>query len=64
MTYDTDKLKVKLADLTERRSQTEKALQEMETKRQNGFATLNAITGAILVIEEMLKDIEPPVPKE
>lgn len=64
MNYDTEKLKAKLATLTERRSQVEKALQELEVNRQNNIATLNAITGAILVIEEMLKEIEPPAPKE
>lgn len=64
MNYDTEKLKAKLATLTERRSQVEKALQELEVNRQNNIATLNAITGAVLVIEEMLKEIEPPAPKE
>lgn len=63
MNYDTEKLKTKLAALTERRAEAEKALQQLEAQRQNGIANLNALTGAILIVEEMLKELDP-APKE
>jgi hypothetical protein len=64
MTYDIEKLKSKLAVLNENRLQREKNLQDLEAQKQNESANLLALRGAILLIEEMLKEIEPPASTE
>jgi hypothetical protein len=59
MNYDTEKLKSKLAVLNENRLQREKNLQDLEVQKQNESANLLALRGAILLVEEMLKELEP-----
>ena len=56
MSNETEKLQSKRAQLVEQRTELEKAFQQSEAQRTQMIANHNAITGAIQVIDDLLKE--------
>jgi uncharacterized coiled-coil DUF342 family protein len=56
MSNETSKLQDKRATLVEQRTELEKSFQQLEAQRTQMIANHNAITGAIQVIDDLLKD--------
>jgi len=56
MSNETSKLQDKRATLVEQRTELEKSFQQLEAQRTQLIANHNAITGAIQVIDDLLKD--------
>ena len=56
MSNETSKLQDKRATLVEQRTELEKSFQQLEAQRTQLIANHNAITGAIQVIDDLLKE--------
>ena len=56
MSNETSKLQAKRATLVEQRTELEKAFQQLEAQRTQTIANHNAVSGAIQVIDDLLKE--------
>ena len=61
MSNETSKLQAKRATLVEQRTELEKAFQQLEAQRTQLIANHNAVSGAIQVIDDLMKESDASI---